>query len=123
MDAGLADRHGVGDRVLRGIARGAEDVAVPLVAGDLVGDRRFDDEDLLVLLGDRQHGDGRRRRGGADRDVGVIVLIGLGERRLGEVGLALVVLDDDVELATVDVIVPLVAYSKPSLRPASVCLA
>ena len=100
--AGLADRHRVGDRVLRRIAAGAEDVAVPFVAGDLVGDRRLDDEDLLVLLGDRQHGDRRRRRGGADRDVGVVVLIGLGERGLGEVGLALVVLDDDVDLAPVD---------------------
>jgi hypothetical protein len=61
MDAGLADRHRVRDRVLRRVAAGAEDVAVPLVAGDLVGHRRLDDQDLLVFFGDRQHGDRRRR--------------------------------------------------------------
>ena len=55
-----------------------------------------------MLLGDRQHGDRRGRGGGADGDVDAVVLVGLGERALGEVGLALVVLGDDDDLAPVD---------------------
>ena len=55
-----------------------------------------------MLLGDRQHRDRRRRGSGADRDVDAVILIGLGQRGLGEIGLALVVLDDDVDLAPVD---------------------
>jgi len=74
---------GVGDRVLRGIAAGAEDVPVPLLAGNLVCDRRLDDQDLLVFLGDRKVGQRRGRRGRADGDIGLVVLIGLGECRLG----------------------------------------
>ena len=102
MLARLADRDRVGNRVLRRIARGAEDVAVPFGAGDLVGDRRLDHENLLVLLGDRQHGERRGGRARADRDVGAVVLVGLGERGLGEIGLRLVVLGDDDDLAPVD---------------------
>ena len=60
-----------------------------------------------MLLGDRQHRDGRGGRGGADGDVDAVVLIGLGERALGEVGLALVVLGDDDDLAPVDLHRPL----------------
>src|SRR5205814_10148056 len=52
-DALLADRDRVRDRVLRRVARGAEDVAIPLVAGDLVGHRRLDQQNFLVLFGDR----------------------------------------------------------------------
>ena len=100
--ARLADRDRVRDRVLRGVARGAEDVAVPLVAGDLVGDRRLDDQDLLALLGDGQHRERRGRRGRADRERDAVVLVGFGERGLGDVGLALVVLGDDDDLAPVD---------------------
>ena len=55
-----------------------------------------------MLLGDRQHGDRGGGRGGADRDIGAVVLIGFGERALGEVGLALVVLGDEDDLASVD---------------------
>ena len=60
-----------------------------------------------MLLGDRQHRQRRRRRRGADGDVGAVVLIGLGQRGLGEVGLALVVLGDDDDLAPVDLHRPL----------------
>ncbi len=94
--------RGGGQRVLRGVARGAEDVAVPLLAGDLVGHGRLDDQQLLVLLGDRQHGERAGRAGGADGDVDLVVAIGLLERGLGEVGLELVVLQDDLDLAAVD---------------------
>jgi hypothetical protein len=55
-----------------------------------------------VLLGDGQH---RKRGGGggrADRDVGAVVLIGLDERALGEIGFALIVLGDDDDLAPVN---------------------
>ena len=100
--ARLADRDRVRDRILRGVAAGAEDVAVPLVAGDLVGDRRLDDQDLLALLGDRQHRERGGRRGRADRERDAVVLIGFGERGLGQVGLALVVLGDEHDLAPVD---------------------
>ena len=55
-----------------------------------------------MLLGDRQHGDGGRRRGRADGDVGAVVLVGLGQRGLGEIGLALIVLGDDDDLAAGD---------------------
>ena len=78
-----------------------------------VGDRGLDDEDLLVLLGDRQHGDRRGGRGGADGDVGAVVLISLGERAFGEVGLALVVLGDDDDLAPVDLHRPLGGVFEP----------
>ncbi len=61
-DALLADRDRVGDRVLRGITAGAEDVSIPLLAGNLVRDRRLDDQDLLVFLGDREVRQGRGRR-------------------------------------------------------------
>ncbi len=91
-----------GQRILGRVARGAEDVAVPLVAGDLVGHGGLDDQELLVLLGNRQHGERRGRRGGADGDVDLVVAIGLLEGGLGEVGLELVVLQDDLDLAAVD---------------------
>ena len=55
-----------------------------------------------MLLGDRQHGDRGGRRGRADRDIRAVVLIGFGERDLGEIGLALVVLGDDDDLAPGD---------------------
>lgn len=101
-DALLADRDRIRDRVLRGVARGAEDVAIPLLAGNLVRDRRLDDQDLLVLLGDRENGKRCGRRCRADRDIGLVVLIGFRERGLGEIGLALVVLGDDDDLAAVE---------------------
>ena len=107
MHAGLADRDRVRDRVLRRVARGAEDVAVPLRAGDVVGDRGLDDQDLLVLLGDRQHGERRGGRTRADGDVGAVVLVGLGQGGLGDVRLRLVVLGDDDDLAPVDLHRPL----------------
>src|SRR6185295_15584608 len=55
-DALLADRDRVGDRVLRRIASGAENVSVPLLAGNLVRDGGLDDQDLLVFLGNGQVG-------------------------------------------------------------------
>ena len=123
MHPGLADRHRVRNRVLRGIARGAENVAVPLVAGDLIGNRELDDEDLLVLLGHRQHCDGGGGRGSASGDIGAVILISFGKRAFGEVRLALVVLGDDGDLAPVDFHRPLGGVWNPSLRPVSVCLA
>jgi len=61
-DTVLIERDSVGDRILRRIAPGAEDVAIPLLAGNLIRDRRLDDQDFLVFLGDRQvrKGGGRR---------------------------------------------------------------
>ena len=94
----LVEGHGVGDGVLRGIAAGAEDVLVPLVAGDRIRHGGFDQQDLLVFLGDGQHGQ-RHARDGADGDVGVVVGIGRGQLRARHVGLALVVLLDDADLA------------------------
>ncbi len=101
-DVVLVERHGVGDRVLRAVAAGAEDVLVPLVAGDRVGDRRLDQQDLLVLLGHRQQRqrDARRRR--ADGDVGLVVAVGGREQALADVGLALVVLLDHDDLLAGD---------------------
>ena len=98
----LVERDGVGDRVLRAVAAGAEDVLVPLVAGDRVGDRGLDQQDLLVFLGDRQQRqrDARGRR--ADRDVGLVVAVGGGEQALADVGLALVVLLDHDDLLAGD---------------------
>ena len=98
----VVDRRRVRDRVLRAVAAGAEDVAVPLLAGDRVGDRGLDQQDLLVLLGDRQQRqrDARRRR--ADRDVGLVVAVGGREQALADVGLALVVLLDDDDLLAGD---------------------
>src|SRR6185312_13741418 len=90
--AGDVGRDRVGDRVLRAVAAGAEDVLVPLVAGDRVGDRGLDEQDLLVLLGDRQHRQrdtGRRR---PDGEVGLVVAVRRREQALADVGLALVVL-------------------------------
>ena len=113
IDARRPDRERVGNRVLTGIAPGAKDVAVPFVAGDLVGDSGLDDQDFLVLFGDRQHGDRGGRRGGADGDVGAVVLVSFRERALGEVGLALVVLRDDDDLAPVDFHRPLGRVFEP----------
>src|SRR4029450_11457170 len=53
-DVALVERDRVRDRVLRAVAAGAEDVLVPLVAGDRVGDRGLDVGDFLVFLGHRQ---------------------------------------------------------------------
>jgi hypothetical protein len=105
----LVQRHGVGDRVLRAVAAGAEDVLVPLVAGDRVGHGRLDQQDLLVFLGDRQHGqrDAGRRR--ADGEVDLVVGVGGGQQRLAQVGLALVVLLDHDDLRPLTVMVPPVA--------------
>jgi hypothetical protein len=75
---------------------------IPLLAGNLICDRRLDDQDLLVFLGHRQVRQRRGRRGRADRDIDLVVLIGLGECRLGQIRLALVVLGDDDDLAAVD---------------------
>jgi hypothetical protein len=100
--AGLVDRHRVGDRVLRAVAAGAEDVLVPLVAGDRVGHGGLDQQDLLVFLGHRQHGQRDARSGRADGQVGLVVGIGGGQQRLAQVRLALVVLLDDHELLAVD---------------------
>ena len=109
----LSDRHRIRDRVLRGVAAGAEDVAVPLVAGDVVGHRRLHDQDLLALLGDGQHRErgGRRRR--TDRNVDLVVLVGFGERVLATSGLPWSSLTMMTILRPSIAMVPLVAYSKP----------
>ena len=81
---------------------GAEDVAVPLLAGDRIGDRRLDDQHLAVLLGHRQHRESRGETSGADGEIDLVVVIGLLQQRLGEIGLQLIVLDDHVDLAAAD---------------------
>ena len=58
-DVVLAERDRRGKRVLRGIAAAAEDVAVPFIAGDGIGDRGLDQKNFLRILGDRQHGERR----------------------------------------------------------------
>ncbi|MNI55710.1 hypothetical protein D3C73_1106750 [compost metagenome] len=97
--AGLVERHGVGDCVLRRIAAGAEDVLVPLVTGDGVCHGGFDQQDLFVLFGDGQHGQRDAGRGRADGNVGVVVSIGRGQLRAGDIRFALVVFFDDTDLA------------------------
>ena len=48
--AGLGHGQRVGDGVLPRVPAGAEDVAVPVLAGDAVGHGGLDDQDLLELL-------------------------------------------------------------------------
>jgi hypothetical protein len=55
----------------------------------------------------REHRERRGRRGGADRERDAVVLLGFGERGLGDVRLGLVVLGDEDDLAPVTAIVPL----------------
>lgn len=79
-DADFAARReggSAGNRVLRRIAAGAEDVAVPLFAGDRIGHGELDDQDLLVLLGDRQHGERAARTSGTHGQIDIVVGIGL----------------------------------------------
>ncbi len=98
----LIDRRRVGDRILRGIASGAEDIAVPFVARDRIGHGRLDDQDLLVFLGYRQHRQRHAGRGRADGDVGLVVLERRLEQGLAYVGLALVVFQQHYDLVAVD---------------------
>ena len=100
--AGLAQRHRVGDGVLRRVAPGAEDVAVPVGAGDAIGHRRLDQQDLLVLGGHRQHGQRHARVHRADGQRHVVVAVGLGQHRAADVGLGLRVLLDHHDLAAED---------------------
>ncbi len=79
-------------RVLRRVARSAENIPVPFFAGDRVRDRRLHDQDLLGVFGDRKHRKRRARGGGADRQIHLVVRIGLFQQRLGDIRLALVVL-------------------------------
>jgi hypothetical protein len=97
----LAERHRGRQRVLGGVARRAEDVAVPFVAGDGIGDRRLHDEELLILFGYRQHRQRRARGRRTDGERHLVVGIGLFEQRLREIGLALIVLGEDHDLAAV----------------------
>ena len=100
--ARLVDGHGVGDGVLAAVAAGAEDVLVPLVAGDGVGHGGLHQQDLLVFLGHGQQGQGHAAGGGADGDVGLVVRVGRGQQALAQVRLALVVLLDHDELLAID---------------------
>ena len=50
LTPGLGHGQGIGDGVLARVPARAEDVAVPRLARDAVGHRRLDDEDLLELL-------------------------------------------------------------------------
>ena len=100
-DVVLAERDGGGQRVLRGIACAAENVAVPFIAGDGIRDRGLDQKDFLCILGDRKHGECRARRSSADGDIDIVVGIGLFQQRLGDVRLALVVLGNDHDLAAI----------------------
>ena len=100
--AGLADGERVGDGVLRGIAVDAEDIAVPFVAGDAVGDGAVDDQEFLVFERDRQHCEGDSAGGAADSEVHVLIAIGLGEQVAGDVGLGLAVFFDQLDFAAGD---------------------
>ena len=122
-DIALAERDCGGERILGGIAAGAENVAIPFVAGDGVGDRGLDQQHFLRILGDRQHGERRARGGRADGEIDVIVGVGLLEQRLRHVRFALIVLGSTTILRPSSIMVPLVRYSRPIMRPASVCLA
>jgi hypothetical protein len=106
---GLVDGHGVADGVLAAVAAGAEDVLVPLVAGDGVGHGGLDQQDLFVFLGHGQHGQRHARRRGADGDVGLVVRVGGGQQALAQVGLALVVFLDHHDLLAATAMVPPVA--------------
>ena len=95
--AGFVHRHRVRDRILRTVASGAEDVLVPLLAGDRIGHRRLDQQDLLVLFGHRQHGQRHAGGGRADSQIGLVVGVGGCQQGLAQIGLALVVLLDHHE--------------------------
>ena len=71
--AGFVERHGVGDGVLRTVASGAEDVLVPLLASDGIGNRRLDQQDLLVLFGHRQQGQRNAGRSRTHRQIGLVI--------------------------------------------------
>ena len=67
-----------------------------------VGDRRLDDENLFVVLGDRQHRQCHGGAGTADRDVGAVVVISFVQEIAADVGFGLAVLLDDDKLMSVD---------------------
>jgi len=60
------------------------------------------DQHAARLLGDRQHGERHRRAGGADREIGVVVVVAFLEQGAPAVGAELVVLDDDVDAPAAD---------------------
>ena len=82
---------GVGGGVLAAVAAGAEDVAVPFVAGDAIGHGGLNQQQLFVFLSHRQHGQRHGTAGGAHREIHFVVCIGGGQGSLAHVGLALVV--------------------------------
>ena len=96
-------------RILGRSARGAEDVPVPFVARDRIGDRRLDHEYFLVFLRHRQHGQGDAGIDRTDRDIHLVVAVGGGKLRLAHVRFVLGVL--------------VVAYSSPISKPMLDCLA
>src|SRR6266540_7065211 len=98
-DARLGDGQRVGDGILARRAAGAEDVAIPMLARDAVGDGRLDQQHLLELGRHRQDGQRRGARRGPDDQVHLVVGVELGHLLLGDVGLELVVLDQHLDLA------------------------
>ena len=97
----LVQGHCIRDRVLGGIAPSAEDVTVPLVAGNGIGHGRLHQQDLLVFLRHGQHGQGHPRTRRPDREIGLVVGEGGGQLGLAHIGLALAVLLDHDQLVAV----------------------
>ena len=97
--ARLIQRGGVGGSVLAGVAAGAKDVFVPLVAGDAVGHRRLYQQNLFVLFRHGQHGQCHGRRCWAHGDVHFFIGVSSRQGSLAHVGLALVVFFNHDQLA------------------------
>jgi hypothetical protein len=88
------------------VRAGPEHVAVPVLPGDAVGHRRLDDQHLLELGGHRQHRDGRCAGRRAHHQVHLVVGVELGDLLLRHVGLELVVLLEDLDLAPQQLLLP-----------------
>ena len=98
---GTAQRHGVGNRVLRGIPPGPEDVAVPLGSGDRIGHGGLDNQHLFILLGHRQHGQRHPRGHRPNRQGHLVVAVGFRQQRPAVFRLQLGVLLDHLNLLAV----------------------
>ena len=98
----LPQRHRVRDRVLAGIAPGAEDVAVPFAAGDRIGHGGFDDQDALVFFGHGQHRQRDARTGRPDGDMRAVIAEGLRQQGAAQIGAKLAVIFHDADRLAVD---------------------
>ncbi len=90
------------DEVLVVLPAGAEGVLVEVDAGDVVGGGGGDDEGHLALGGDLLQGGGAAGADGADQEVDRIDIDELAGQGGGGLGAALVVADQDLDLAVIE---------------------